>query len=236
MCIRDSTKFDGSNKNIKQIHEKIDLINKTLSQKADTYKEETNKKMDSGFKNLDETLNSTSEGTKEDQSALLSEEKPNREKEKIMPIEINIKGVKKQIIKKTKERRIIRLNKRKNTREEVDMIKSGLVNVLNLPIINYRGLTVLKSYRKNLTKSIFKLNIPVNKRSVTSPVNDISSTYLCNRLHIDMIEISVLEELQDMVVEEYATNVKERVRKTMVTIEFNENSISAELQLSLIHI
>ena len=71
-----------------------------------------------------QTLNSTSEGTKGDQSALLSEDKPNREKEKIMPIEIKIKGVKKQIIKKTKERGIIRLNKRKNTREEVDMIKS----------------------------------------------------------------------------------------------------------------
>ena len=49
-----------------------------------------------------------------------------------------------------------------------------------------------------------------------------------------MTEISVLEELQDMVVEEYATNVKERVRKTMITIEFNENSISAELQCQMI--
>ena len=61
------------------------------------------------------------------------------------------------------------------------------VNVLTLPIVNYREMTVLKSYRKNLTKSIFKLNIPVNKRSVTLPVNDISSTYLCNRLHINCL-------------------------------------------------
>ena len=33
--------------------------------------------------------------------------------------------------------------------------------------------------------------------------------------------------------EEYVTK-KERVRKTMVTIEFNENSISAELQYQMI--
>ena len=48
-----------------------------------------------------------------------------------------------------------------------------------------------------------------------------------------MIEISVLEKLPDMVVEEYVTK-KERVWKTMVTIEFNENSISAELQYQMI--
>ena len=36
----------------------------TLRQKADTYNEETNKQMDSSFKNLDETLDSTSEGLK----------------------------------------------------------------------------------------------------------------------------------------------------------------------------
>ena len=158
--------------------------------------------MDSDFKKVNETLDSTSEGIKvspkteesrkeieirEDQNALLSENKNNRDKEKMMHIEVNIKGVKKQIIKKTKERGIIRPNKRKNTREEVDMIKSGLVNVLNFPIVNYRELTVLKSYRKNLTKSIFKLNIPLHKRSVTSPVNYISSTYLCNRLHINCL-------------------------------------------------
>ena len=32
--------------------------------RQDTYKEETNKQMDSGFNNLDETLDSTSEGIK----------------------------------------------------------------------------------------------------------------------------------------------------------------------------
>ena len=68
---------------------------------------------------------------------------------------------------------------------------------------------------------------------MTSPVNDIPSTYLCNRLHLNTIEIGVLEKLQDMVVEEYVTK-KERVRKTMVIIESNENSISAELQYQMI--
>ena len=59
-----NTKFEESNKNIKQIHEKIDMISNTLSQKADTYKGETNKQMDEGFKRLYATLDSTSEGIK----------------------------------------------------------------------------------------------------------------------------------------------------------------------------
>ena len=59
------------------------------------------------IRDRNETLDSTSEGIKEDQNALLSENKSNRDKEKMMHIEINIKRVQKQIIKKTKERRII---------------------------------------------------------------------------------------------------------------------------------
>ena len=97
---------------------------------------------------MNETLDSTSEGIKEDQSTLLSEDKPNRDKEKIMPIEINIKGVKKQINKKTKERRIIRPKKIKNTREILEMIKGGLITVFNLPINEQRELIKFKNYRK----------------------------------------------------------------------------------------
>ena len=73
-------------------------------------------------------------------NTLLSEKKCNREKEKMMHIEINIKGVKKQIIKKTKERRIIHPKKLRNTQEGLDMIRSGLINVFNLTIVNYLSL------------------------------------------------------------------------------------------------
>ena len=68
---------------------------------------------------------------------LLSEDKPNGEKEKIMPIEVNIKGVKKQIIKKTCGKKII------NTREELEMNKGGVINVFNIPIGEQRELTLI---------------------------------------------------------------------------------------------
>ena len=42
---------------------KIENVN-ILSQRVDEYKEETNKQMGSGFKNLDETLDRTSESIK----------------------------------------------------------------------------------------------------------------------------------------------------------------------------
>ena len=59
MCIR-----DRFNKEIwETFGEKFENVN-TLSQKADTYKEETNKQMDHSVKNLDETSDSTSEGIK----------------------------------------------------------------------------------------------------------------------------------------------------------------------------
>ena len=67
--------MENFNKEIRETFgEKFENVN-TLIQKADTYKEETNKQMDHSVKNLDETLNSTSEGTKEDPNALLSENK-----------------------------------------------------------------------------------------------------------------------------------------------------------------
>ena len=57
--------------------------------------------MDSDFKNWNETLDSTSEGIKENQNTSLFENKPNRNKDSSKHIEINNKGVKNQIIKKT---------------------------------------------------------------------------------------------------------------------------------------
>ena len=141
----------------KQIHKKQDKMrednkrhHETLMKQIDESIRKLEETRDSGFKNLNETLDSTSEGIKEDQNALLSANKSNRDKEKMMHIEINIKGVKKQIIKKTKEWRIIHPKKFRNTREGLDMIRSGLINVFNLTIVNYRERTELKNYRKNL--------------------------------------------------------------------------------------
>ena len=95
---------------------------------------------------------------KEETMALLSENKFNRNKENMKHIEINIKGVKHQIIMKTKEIGIIRPNKIKNTREELDMIKNELVNVLNLPIIDHRE-DVYKRQARYLNQHYYILTI-----------------------------------------------------------------------------
>ena len=62
------------------------------------------------------------------------------------------------------------------------MIRSGLVNVCNLPIANYRERTELKNHSKNLRKFIFKMNTSErereNKISAISSIVDIPVTYL----------------------------------------------------------
>ena len=111
------------------------------------YKRQT---LDSTSEGIKETLNKNREPVnqkiedsrkeiqiKEDKSALLSENKNNTNKENIKHIEINSKGVKKnQIInkiKKTKEIGKICKKKLINTREELEMMKNGLINVFNIP-------------------------------------------------------------------------------------------------------
>ena len=46
-------------------------------------------------------------------------------------------GIKKQIIKKTEERRITHPKKIKNTREQWEMMNNGLINVLNILSTDY---------------------------------------------------------------------------------------------------
>ena len=121
------------------------------------------KKMDSGFNNLDKTLNSTSEGTKEDPNALLSENKNSYNKKDVQTME---KKTKKII--KTCRKKII------NTREEWEMITGGLINVFNLPINEQRELikftsqlnvSTIEVHQKILVRSSrrnISLNILVN--------------------------------------------------------------------------
>ena len=72
---------------------------------------------------------------------MLSENKHNRNEDNIKHMEM-----------KMKKMRQMRQKKIKNTREELDMIKSGLVNLLNCPIINHREIINVKNYRRNLIK------------------------------------------------------------------------------------
>ena len=101
-------------------------------------------------------------------------------------------GVKNQLIKKTTERGIIRPNKLKNTREELDMVRSGLVNIDNLSIINHREEMNVKNYRRNLMK-MFERNIPeieiYYKISVRSLIMDVSMTSWFNKPYNRMFEI-----------------------------------------------
>ena len=126
-------KMENFNKEIwETFGEKFENVN-TLIQKADTYKEETNKQMDHSFNNLDETLDSTLEGIKvspnteerrkeieitEYQGVMPSENKNSHNKKDNQYLEKKTKK-----IRKTCRKKII------NTREEWEMITGGLINV-----------------------------------------------------------------------------------------------------------
>ena len=99
------------------------------------------------------------------------------------------------------------------------MIRSGLINVFNLTIINYKEMTELKINRKNLTKLIVKLKITdqekLNKKSVTSSINNVPLTHLYNKpddkvsdLNFDTIANFIEENLQYRVTERYLTRTE----------------------------
>ena len=135
------------------------------------------------------------------------EEIPNNQNIEHLNIEDN--GVKNQMIKKTTERGIVRPKKIKKTREELDMVRSGLVNIVSIPIINHREGMNVKNYRtnlmkmfevnhqatmrKNLTNNILKLNTLGkeirHKRSVMSSIIEIPLTYCCKKLDDEVIEV-----------------------------------------------
>ena len=64
-------------------------------------------------------------------------------------------GIKNKIFKKTKEkkteeRRIIRPKKTRITKEIIEMTRSGLINMINFPIVDRREGIYMKEYRLSL--------------------------------------------------------------------------------------
>ena len=85
-------------------------------------------------------------------STLLSENKHNRNKENIQHKEATIKSVKNQVIQKIKKIGKIFPKKIRNTREGMEMIIGGLINMFNLPINEQREIIKFKNSSKNLIK------------------------------------------------------------------------------------
>ena len=154
-------KIYSTNESIKRelrelINEKIEDVRKTLSQRMEVHKDENLEQQKLSINNRSKTkaeeitnnnnmeqLNPEIEEdsrkgieNKEDSSVLFSENINNKNKEKIKHIETNSRDVKKdQIIKKIKKTKDIgKIYKKKlvKTREEVEMMKQGLINELNL--------------------------------------------------------------------------------------------------------
>ena len=77
-------------------------------------------------------------------------------------------GIKKQIIKKTEERRITHPKKIKNTREELEMTNNGLINVLNILSTDSVSYTHLFHMRKFLyyIKSILMFDHVCDKKLI----------------------------------------------------------------------
>ena len=156
---------------------------------------------------------------KEDNRALLSENKPNRNKENIKHMEM-----------KTKKMRQMHQRKLIKTQEELEMMNNGLVNVLNILSTEHRELGNFKNNRrslielfkgthnqtgsKTLKESMFRFKTPEremnNKKSVMPSITEILLKNLFNKLKdkvidvvIDTNEHVVLEELQYKVAETY---------------------------------
>ena len=171
--------------------------------------------MDSGFKNLNETLDSTSEGIKvspkteesskeieirEYQGVILSENKNNNSKEDNKYLEKKTKK-----IRKTCRKKII------NTREELEMIKGGLINVFNLPINEQRELI---KFRSQLNMSTIEV---CQTTSVISSIRNIPFKYLVNNpevkgngMVLNMSDYVMLEELQYLSVKKELTITGDR--------------------------
>ena len=115
------------------------------------------------------------------------------------------------------------------------MVRSGLVNIFNLPIIDHReGINakndrrnLMKMFdvnnhatmRKNLTDNIPKLNTPgkeiLHKRSVVSSMIDIPLTYWRKKLDDEAMEVVrntsktfITENLQYKVIESYISRTE----------------------------
>ena len=151
---------------------------------------------DSGFTQVNETLDNTSDGINEEiknaeeSSVLFSGNKDNKDNEKIKHIKTHRRRVKKnrviKKIKKTKEIGKIYKKKLLKTREEVEMMKNGLIDVFNLPITDQSKFMKYKDCRRtlkaiiegshntpaeeNFSKSIRKWKLPKFERTLNKTV------------------------------------------------------------------
>ena len=238
-----STKEDNQ-KNMETLSGKIDSIiedNKQLRERLNNDRNQSKEQMKADFRQINETLDNTSKcikeasnknmepvnkkiENKEDIRALLSGTKDNRNKENVRRMEL-----------KTKKMRQMHQQKLINTWEELEMIKNGLGNVLNLPMTNHKGIIHVKKSRRNLIKlfkgthnqtvgedlkeSMFEFKTPEggihNKTSMIALMMDIPLTYLFNKLNgkginvvMDANEHVVLEELLYKVAETYITRTE----------------------------
>ena len=190
---------------LEQINEILDKNHEELMKQMDESFRKLSKPIDGGFKKCQETLDSTSGGVKEienkeDKSILLDKNKHSRNKEN-----------NKYVIKKTKKIGKTHPKKIKNTREELEMMNNGLINVLNILSTNYRRISNFKDnkrnsietfkgnsnkiVRKNVRKTIGKLNITeiemCSKLSVMSSIIQIPLKYLFNKINGKVIDVGI---------------------------------------------
>ena len=115
------------------------------------------------------------------------------------------------------------------TREELEMMKNGLINVFNLSITNHTEIMNFKNCRRslketlerthnktvriNFRKSIFKWNIPqierYNKMSVRSSIMNIPLKYSFSKLDNKVIELG-LERIENFAAENSENKVVAR--------------------------
>ena len=143
----------------------------------DRFNEKLSETLDNGFKKVNEPLERASEGIKEtlnengkpgnkkikdskketelkeDNSILLPANKNNSHKENIQTMEVTTKKSE-YLETKTKEIRKIHRKKIINTREELEMMKNGLLEMFNIPINGQNEIMKFKNNRRNLLEPL----------------------------------------------------------------------------------
>ena len=75
-----------------------------------------------------------------------------------------------QIIKKMEERRIIRPKKTRVTKELIEMTRSGLINMINFPVINREEGIYRKEYRRSFRKMDEEKKCATTKKTINVKV------------------------------------------------------------------
>ena len=147
--VGDKKETTGDPNLMKFIEQMNERFIRRMEKKFDSMREEMNEnfrklsgKMDMGFTQLNETLNSTSGGSnekiksKEDTSILSSQNKNKTNKENIQTMEMETK--------KIYQRKLI------NTREELEMMKNGPVSYTHLDVYKRQELNIKLNEKQNI--------------------------------------------------------------------------------------